>query len=119
LLAGNIQCGQVPTARVLAHCFSITQRSGGFRWRHNSGNSLAYYWLHADEIHRNIDNEERLAAEMKAKAGPSPIQERLAEQHAAGDPFPRGTEWVSLMGAVSFALEVHSPMQYKCFSVRT
>jgi uncharacterized protein (DUF433 family) len=52
--------------------------------------ALAYYWSHRDEIHRDIDNEEKLVAELKAKAGPSEIQERLAEQDAAGHPLPPG-----------------------------
>jgi uncharacterized protein (DUF433 family) len=50
--------------------------------------ALAYYWSHGDEIHQDIDNEEKLVAELKAKAGPSKIQERLAEQDAADDPLP-------------------------------
>src|SRR5271167_5144317 len=44
--------------------------------------ALAYYWSHCDEIHQDIENEEKLVAEMKAKVGPSKIQERLAEHHA-------------------------------------
>src|SRR5438552_2110189 len=48
--------------------------------------ALAYYWSHQDEIHRDIDNEEKLVAELKAGAGPSRIQERLAEQDATDDP---------------------------------
>ncbi len=45
--------------------------------------ALAYYWSYCDEIHRDIDSEEQLVAELRAKAGPSRIQERLAEQDAA------------------------------------
>jgi hypothetical protein len=52
--------------------------------------ALAYYWSHPDEIHQDIENEEKLAAELKAQAGPSRIEERLAEQHAADDPLPPG-----------------------------
>jgi uncharacterized protein (DUF433 family) len=52
--------------------------------------ALAYYWSHQEEIHRDIENEEKLAAELKAQAGPSRIEERLAEQHAADDPLPPG-----------------------------
>ncbi|MEX2559874.1 MAG: DUF433 domain-containing protein [Pirellulales bacterium] len=52
--------------------------------------ALAYYWSHQDEIHQDIESEEKLVAELKAKAGPSKIQERLAEQDAADDPLPPG-----------------------------
>src|SRR5262245_65233709 len=44
--------------------------------------TLTYYWSHPDEIHQDIDNEEKLVAQLKAQAGPSRIQERLAEQDA-------------------------------------
>ena len=49
--------------------------------------ALAYYWSHQDEIHRDIENEEKLVSELKAKAGPSRIQERLAEQDATDNPL--------------------------------
>jgi uncharacterized protein (DUF433 family) len=52
--------------------------------------ALAYYWSHQEEIHRDIENEEKLIAELKAKAQPSQIQERLAEQDASDDPLPPG-----------------------------
>lgn len=52
--------------------------------------ALAYYWSHPDEIHQDIESEERLVAELKAKAGPSKIQERLADQDATDDPLPPG-----------------------------
>lgn len=50
--------------------------------------ALAYYWSHREEIHQDIENEERLVAELRAKAGPSKFQERLAQQDAADDPIP-------------------------------
>ena len=50
--------------------------------------ALAYYWSHPDEIHQDIEAEEKLVAELKAKAGPSRIQERLAELNATDDPLP-------------------------------
>src|SRR5262245_46847819 len=40
--------------------------------------ALAYYWSHRDEIHRDIENEEKLVEQLKAQAGPSRIQQRLA-----------------------------------------
>src|SRR6058998_1727400 len=52
--------------------------------------ALAYYWSHPDEIQQDIENEEKLVAEIKAKAGPSKIQERLANSDAADDPLPPG-----------------------------
>jgi len=45
--------------------------------------ALAYYWSHRDEIQQDIENEEKLASELRAKAGPSKIQERLADLDAA------------------------------------
>jgi len=50
--------------------------------------ALAYYWSHRDEIHTDIENEEILVAELKAKAGPSKLQERLADLNAQDDPLP-------------------------------
>src|SRR5207244_10431638 len=50
--------------------------------------ALAYYWSHPDEIHQDIANEDKLVAELKAKAGPSKLQERLAERDATDDPLP-------------------------------
>src|SRR5438270_4622323 len=41
--------------------------------------ALPYYWSHPEVIHQEIENEEKLVAELKVKAGPSPLQERLAE----------------------------------------
>ena len=52
--------------------------------------ALAFYWSHRDEIHQDIENEEKLVAELKAKAGPSKLQERLAEQDAADNSLPPG-----------------------------
>jgi uncharacterized protein (DUF433 family) len=52
--------------------------------------ALAYYWSHQEEIHQDIENEEKLVAELKSRAGPSKLQERLAEQDAADDPLPPG-----------------------------
>jgi uncharacterized protein (DUF433 family) len=49
--------------------------------------ALAYYWSDQDEIHQDIENEEKLVAGLKAKAGPSRLQERLAEQDAKDDPL--------------------------------
>lgn len=40
--------------------------------------ALAYYWSHQDEIHRAIAEADQLVEEMKAKAGPSPLTEKLA-----------------------------------------
>jgi uncharacterized protein (DUF433 family) len=47
--------------------------------------ALAYYWGHQDEIHRDMEEEEKLVAELKAKTGPSRLQERLAESNATDD----------------------------------
>src|SRR5262245_12664062 len=50
--------------------------------------ALAYYWSHQEEIQKDIEDEEKLVAELKAKAGPSKLQERLAELNATDDPLP-------------------------------
>jgi uncharacterized protein (DUF433 family) len=52
--------------------------------------ALAYYWSHCDEIRRDIENEEKLVAELKAKMAPSKIDERLTELDAADNPLPPG-----------------------------
>jgi uncharacterized protein (DUF433 family) len=52
--------------------------------------ALAYYWSHQDEIQRDVEEGEKLVAELKAKAGPSRLQEELAEAHAKDDPLSPG-----------------------------
>jgi uncharacterized protein (DUF433 family) len=52
--------------------------------------ALAYYWSHQGEIQGDIENEEKLVAELKAKGRSSKIQEGLAGQYAADDPLPPG-----------------------------
>ena len=52
--------------------------------------ALAYYWSHRDEIHQDIENEEKLVAELKAKSGPSKLQERLTDEIGKDDPLPFG-----------------------------
>lgn len=52
--------------------------------------ALAYYWSHQAEIHQEIDHEEKLVAELKARALPSRIQETLAELNAQDNPLPPG-----------------------------
>jgi uncharacterized protein (DUF433 family) len=52
--------------------------------------ALAYYWSHKDEIQRDIANEEKLVAELKAKSKPSKFRERLAELDASDNSFPPG-----------------------------
>lgn len=52
--------------------------------------ALAYYWSHREEIHQDIEKEEKLVAELKAKAGPSKIHESLAKLDAANHPLPPG-----------------------------
>jgi uncharacterized protein (DUF433 family) len=46
--------------------------------------ALAYYWSHEAEIQHDIAEDERFVAEMKAKAGPSKLTERVADLHAQG-----------------------------------
>jgi uncharacterized protein (DUF433 family) len=52
--------------------------------------ALAYYWSHRDETHRDIDEEDRFVAELKAKAGPSKLQSRLATLDAQDDSLSPG-----------------------------
>ena len=52
--------------------------------------ALAYYWSHRDEIHQDIENEEKLVAELKAKSGPSKLQERLTDEIGKDDSLPSG-----------------------------
>jgi uncharacterized protein (DUF433 family) len=49
--------------------------------------ALAYYWSHPDEIDAEIEDEDRLVAELKAKAGPSKLQAQLADRDAQDDPL--------------------------------
>ena len=52
--------------------------------------ALAYYHSHRAEIDADIEADARFVAEMKAKAGPSKLQEKLAALHAKDDPLPPG-----------------------------
>lgn len=52
--------------------------------------ALAYYWSHRAEIDQDVENEKRLVAELKARSGPSKLQERLAQLNAGNDPLPSG-----------------------------
>jgi hypothetical protein len=49
--------------------------------------ALTYYWSHQSEIHQDIENEEKLVAQLKAQAGPSRIQNALAAEHGTDDPL--------------------------------
>jgi len=44
--------------------------------------ALAYCWSNPDEIAAEIDDQDQLVADMKAKAGSSKLQARLAESNA-------------------------------------
>jgi uncharacterized protein (DUF433 family) len=52
--------------------------------------ALAYYHSHRAEIDADIEADERFVAEMKAKAGPSKLQEKLASLHGKDDTLPPG-----------------------------
>jgi uncharacterized protein (DUF433 family) len=52
--------------------------------------ALAYYHGHRAEIDSDIEADERFVAEMKAKAGPSRLQQKLADRHGKDDPLPPG-----------------------------
>jgi len=52
--------------------------------------ALAYYHGHRAEIDADIAADEALASQMKAAAGPSLVEQKLATRHAAGDPLSPG-----------------------------
>jgi hypothetical protein len=52
--------------------------------------ALAYYHSRRAAIDADIDADERFVAEMKAKAGPSKLQEKPAALHGKDDPLPPG-----------------------------
>ena len=52
--------------------------------------ALAYYHSHRPEIDGDIAADEQFVAEMKAKAGPSKLQQKLAELHAQDNSLPPG-----------------------------
>jgi uncharacterized protein (DUF433 family) len=52
--------------------------------------ALAYYYDHRDRIDADIEADERLVAEQKAKAGPSYLQQKLAAAHGQDDSLPPG-----------------------------
>ena len=52
--------------------------------------ALAYYYDHRDEIQAAIAEEERFVEELKAKSGPSLLQERLRQRNASNDPPSSG-----------------------------
>jgi len=52
--------------------------------------ALAYYWSHQEEIHADVESEERLVADLKAKAGNSKIKERLGDLDDANHPLSPG-----------------------------
>jgi uncharacterized protein (DUF433 family) len=52
--------------------------------------ALAYYWSHQEEIQQDIAEGEQLVTELKAKAVPSNLQQRLGELHGKDDPLPPG-----------------------------
>jgi uncharacterized protein (DUF433 family) len=50
--------------------------------------ALAYYFSHRDEIQAAIADEDRFVEELKAKSGPSLLQEKLKQRDAADDTLP-------------------------------
>src|SRR5262245_44294707 len=52
--------------------------------------ALSYYHAHRAAIDADIRAHEELVARMKDQAGPSKLQQRLAERHAAIDSLPPG-----------------------------
>lgn len=52
--------------------------------------ALAYYYSHRADIDADIEADRRFTAELKAKAGPSKLQSRLEQLHAANDQVPPG-----------------------------
>jgi uncharacterized protein (DUF433 family) len=52
--------------------------------------ALAYYHGHRAEIDADIDADLRLVAEMRTRAAPSKLRERMAALHGTDDPLPPG-----------------------------
>jgi uncharacterized protein (DUF433 family) len=52
--------------------------------------ALAYYHGHRAEIDADIAADERFVAEQQAKAGPSRLQQVLAQRHGTNDSLPPG-----------------------------
>lgn len=52
--------------------------------------ALSYYHSHRSQIDADLEEDERFAAEMKANAGPSKLQQKLAAAHGKNDPLPSG-----------------------------
>jgi uncharacterized protein (DUF433 family) len=52
--------------------------------------ALAYYYDHREEIQAAIAEEIRFVEELKAKSGPSLLQEKLRQRNASNDPLPSG-----------------------------
>jgi uncharacterized protein (DUF433 family) len=52
--------------------------------------ALAYYHSHRAEIDADVEADDRFVAEMKAKADPSRLREKLAALHGKDDPLPPG-----------------------------
>jgi uncharacterized protein (DUF433 family) len=52
--------------------------------------ALAYYFSHRAEIDAEIRADEEFVAELRAGAGPSPLEQKLKERHAQDDSLPPG-----------------------------
>jgi uncharacterized protein (DUF433 family) len=52
--------------------------------------ALTYYHGHRAEIDADIEADEGFVADMKAKAGPSRLSEKLTALHGKDDPLPPG-----------------------------
>jgi uncharacterized protein (DUF433 family) len=50
--------------------------------------ALAYYYDHREEIQTAIAAEDKLVEEMKARSGPSPLQQKLGQRNATDDSVP-------------------------------
>ena len=52
--------------------------------------ALAYYHSHRAEIDADIEADERFAAELRGKSGPTKVRERFAELHGKDNPLSPG-----------------------------
>jgi uncharacterized protein (DUF433 family) len=52
--------------------------------------ALAYYYSHRAEIDADIEADRRFAAELQSRTGPSKLQAKLEQLHAADDQVPPG-----------------------------
>ena len=52
--------------------------------------ALAYYFSHREAIDADVRADEEFIADLRAKGGPTPLENKLRDRHAQDDPLPPG-----------------------------